>query len=88
MSRQIYKYPLELTDRQVVRMSSNADVLAVQIQNGRPMMWAIVDASPEVARVFRIYGTGHKLADDANLGTYVGTFQDAPYVWHVFEVTT
>lgn len=43
----IYKYPLDVTDRQVIAMPEDAEILTVQVQNGKPMLWAVVDPNKE-----------------------------------------
>jgi len=72
------------------RIPKGAEILCVQLQYGKPCIWAKVDpdAEPET-RMFQIHPTGQ----DMGSGTfkYVGTYQIAGefsecYVWHVFEV--
>lgn len=82
----IWKYQLDVTTEQVVMMPKQAQILTVQIQDGTPCMWAVVSpGSPSEKRTFRIYGTGHPIADD--LGRYIGTFQlrGGLLVFHLFE---
>lgn len=59
-------------------------VLDVQIQRGKIVVWCIVDEElPEERIYFDICGTGWNV--DRDLGTYIGTVQDDDcYVWHVF----
>lgn len=59
-------------------------VLDVQIQRGKIVVWCIVDEElPEDCIYFDICGTGWNV--DRDLGTYIGTVQDDDsYVWHVF----
>lgn len=81
----IYKYPLEITDRQVIDMPDGAKILTVQVQHEVPCVWAPVD--PDVAsvpRYFTIYGTGHPCSAE---GQYVGTFlvHGGALVFHIFE---
>jgi hypothetical protein len=61
-----------------------AEVLTVQIQDGVPQMWVLVDPTQScVETIFRIIGTGEEFESD-NL-KYVATFQMSWMVWHVFE---
>jgi hypothetical protein len=86
MTLHIWKFPLEVTDLAVVRMSIAARVLCVQVQQDFPMLWALVDPDqPTEERRFRVIGTGHRIDD--SLGAYVGTFQlaNGRLVFHVFE---
>ncbi len=82
----IFKYPLELEDQQTVTMPMGSRVLCVQVQRGRPCLWAMVDS--EVVETeqhhIRIYGTGHPI--DRHPSRYYGTFQlKDTLVFHVFE---
>lgn len=81
----IWKFPLDVTDVQDVRMPAGAEVLTVQVQYEAPVLWAKVDPGNayEPRRVF-IHGTGHKVHPDA--AHYVGTFQmlGGQFVGHVF----
>jgi hypothetical protein len=85
----IYKFPLEVTDQQAVLMPAAAQILAVQVQNGEPFVWAIVDTeNPQEERFFDIFGTGHPMHEDNGVGReYVGTFQmhSGSLVFHLFE---
>lgn len=84
----IFKYPLELTDRQEVNMPFDAKILTVQVQYGVPCIWAIVDTEIKHfhSRVFDIVGTGNPMRDCNH--KYLGTIQlhDGALVFHVFEV--
>mgnify|MGYP001592531188 CR=1 FL=1 len=84
----VFKYQLEVTDRQTVIMPKAARILCVQAQNGRPCLWALVpdDMAPEL-RVIFTHGTGHTCSSD--IGSYVGTYQlqNGAFVGHVFEET-
>ena len=55
MSKVIYKYEVDT----IVTMPDKAEILTVQLQNGRPWIWALVDISEQlVERNFNIIGTG------------------------------
>ncbi len=84
--RSIWKYELQVTDAQVVRMPVGARILTVQVQRDTPCLWALVDEEAKrEPRVIRMLGTGNPFDAD---GTYIGTIQThhAALVWHVFEV--
>ena len=79
----IWKFPLEIVDRQPVSIPVGAQLLDVQMQGDQPCLWALVDTeSPRITLVVRIYGTGHEIRDDP--GLYLGTFQERTLVFHVF----
>lgn len=82
----IYKYPLETTDEQKIEMPKGANILTVQVQNGTPCLWALVNPEnrPE-QRIISIFGTGNPIKP-ANI-VYIGTYQlmEGKLVLHVFE---
>ena len=85
----IWKFPLEPDG--FMPMPQGAEVLCVQVQNETPCLWALVDpnAAEKETRVFRIYGTGHQIHEQASLDNYIGTFQlqGGLLIFHVFETT-
>lgn len=87
--KRVYKYPLDIQDEVTVMMTKGARVLSVQVQNGRPCLWAAVDPNEMTLeeRFFRIAGTGHTIQDDVVDG-FIGTIQmyDGRLVFHVFEM--
>jgi hypothetical protein len=83
----IWKFPVELADRQVVRMPAGAALLTSQYQYGRLNLWAEVDPSADLEdRVIAIVGTGNPMPEAETV--HVATVQqmDGQLVWHVFEV--
>lgn len=86
MTSVVWKYPLRLDDEVTFEMPEGACPLTVQVQDGIPTLWAVVD--PDAAptnRMFRIAGTGHPIG--ADVGAYVGTFQlaEGALVFHLFD---
>lgn len=85
--RAIYKYRISVTDIVNLQMNEGAVPLSVQLQDGIPTLWAMVDLDkPIVERKFRIFGTGNLIPSDFD-GKYIGTFQQDPFVWHLFDLT-
>lgn len=85
----IWKYKLNITDRQVIMMPVGAKILAVQVQHGEPCLWARIHPNrEEKKRLIKIYGTGNNELMDED--RYIGTFQmaDGDFIWHVFEAAT
>lgn len=81
----IFKYPVVVTDHQVVRMPEGAKILCVQMQGASPCVWAMVDEQQASEnRDVYIFGTGHPLPDIPL--TYIGTFQihGGALVFHAF----
>lgn len=83
----IYKYPLAVLDEQEVSMPGSAVVLCVQIQAGHgPCLWARVNTEFSLEkRTFLIVGTGNPFPESKRPPVYIGTVQQGPFVWHVFE---
>jgi len=86
--KKIYKFPIpEVVDEQEVMMPVNAQILCVQLQHGKPCIWAMVGSDLNlIKRKIRIIGTGHPI-EDFDLLTYIDTFQlaDGQLVFYVFE---
>jgi hypothetical protein len=81
----IYKYPILITDLQTITLPSGATFVKVGLDpQGQICLWAIVDPELPVTREYiHIRGTGQPLTD---LPTrYLGSFNDGPFVWHVFQ---
>jgi hypothetical protein len=83
----IFKYTLEVIDTQIIKMPVDAILLTIQMQRGKPCLWALVDESLPSDKEYRIktYGTGHKVPKAA--GIYIGTYQlaEGALVFHVFS---
>lgn len=81
----VFKYELPVTDIFTLELPQEAEVLTVQVQYGKPCIWARVnpDAKTE-ERKFRIAGAGNDVEADAR---YIGTFQleNGSLVFHLFE---
>jgi len=81
----IYKYPIETTDDQEIKMPSEAHILCVQVQGGIPYLWARVDPdAPSCVRMISVFGTGHPIEGHLD---YIGTYQldGGSLVFHVYE---
>ena len=83
----IWKYILETTDLQKIKMPIGAKILTVQIQHGVPCIWCLVNPDEDVEyKIIRTIGTGHDLENDFS-GKYLGTYRlDSWHLTvHVFE---
>ena len=89
MAERIYKYELKPNQQGVweVDMLAGAQILSVQVQQGVPQMWAVVnpDHEPE-RRTFVVPGTGQEFPISSDNLKFIATFQMGLLVWHVFEV--
>jgi len=80
----IHKYPFPISGSFALLMPAGAKPFRVDMQNGDPCLWAMVDtAATMYMHRFYVLGTGGPIPDDA--GKYIGTFQQDPFVWHVFQ---
>lgn len=88
----IWKYELEIVQRQTIVMPAGAQILHVREQyngiNEVPTLWVSVlptegaDAADE-ERTFEIVGIGGHVPID---GIYLGTTLCGQWVWHVYEI--
>lgn len=81
----VYKYELLHVGEQTIAMPREAEILCVQVQHGRPCIWALVDPGSISGYLnVTIVGTGHNVYHD--IGKYLGTFQidSGNLIFHVF----
>jgi hypothetical protein len=96
--RKIFKYPIPVTDyshiptndKFTISMPNHAKILCVQLQEGKPYIWALVDDSELRDRHFRIIWTGNPIVEDdeqIDFVDYIGTIQmlDGALVLHLFD---
>jgi hypothetical protein len=83
----VHKYPFTVDDRVSIAMPQGAMILRVECQGGTPCVWALVDPeAPSEMRRFHVFGTGHPIdLETRKVGEHVATFQQGPFVWHVFK---
>jgi hypothetical protein len=79
----IFKYSLDLVEKQKIEMPTNAKILSVQDQRGTICIWAEVGDYTETGRTFRIVGTGHQIPDESL--NFIATVQQGDFVWHIYE---
>jgi hypothetical protein len=83
----IYKYDFRITDRFEIKMPSGANIIHVKLQRGNPYLWAMVDTNRDlVSRFFAIFETGKPMEDNLKSYQHLGSFQQWPFVWHLFEI--
>jgi hypothetical protein len=89
MPETIWKYELETIGEQEIKMPGGAQILCVQMQHGKPCIWAMVGQHvPPRKRKIMTYGTGQRMPNAITKREYIGTYQDdSGFVWHVFDVT-
>lgn len=92
--RTIYKYPLETTDLQSIKIPRllgakdfRGQFLCIDIQNDFPCLWCLIDTSEQEREVFfRVVGTGNSMPETLDKNDYLGTYQlfNGAFIGHVF----
>jgi hypothetical protein len=95
----ISKYPIPREDTFKLNLPKDAMILTVQNQGtsfdflnfAKPFIWAVVDTeAPTQERTFVVLATGQEISrspDSPEINySYIGTWQDPPNVWHLFEI--
>lgn len=86
----IWKYDLEIIDRQIVEVPLGAMLLSVKTQGeNKVCVWYQVDSRlPLRSRTVAIIGTGHTLPADCHSNNFVDTVLTfgGKNVWHVFDI--
>jgi hypothetical protein len=60
--RTIHKYELDITDVQTIELPFYAEMLTIQEQRDKLVMWCIVDTEDELEpRTFHVVGTGNPI---------------------------
>jgi len=89
----VWKFQHEIEDQFSIEMPKGAEILSVQVQHGKPCLWALCNADKEAAkesRKFVYVGTGHEHPARFYQGlAFVGTIQlaNGGLVFHLFEET-
>jgi hypothetical protein len=83
----IWKYELEIKDRQLIYLPLRAQILSVTEQYDKPVLYALVDDEETYEKVHHVimHGTGHA-AEDVDDAIFLGTlkFQAGQFMLHVF----
>lgn len=85
----IFKYEIPIDDTFTLDLPENGNfkILDVQVQNGTPVVWILIDESVRKSIVhFYLIGTGNPIDDNIHeyLRNYIGTFQLNEFVGHLF----
>jgi hypothetical protein len=83
----IWKYPLELTLYQSIKLPIGSQFLHCAMQHDAITLWAAVDPEARLCeREIMIQGTGQEHNPVIHDAVHLGTVFDPPMVWHVFEI--
>ena len=80
--KKVFKYELQGKDV-ILKLPLGAEILNVQLQNDRPVLWALVDPNNVEVDSICIVGTGWDVEDNMK---YINTYMEGYFVWHVFEI--
>lgn len=83
----IYKYSISIANHYTIAMPKGAQILTVQVQNGDPFIYALVDPNqPKHEQAFMVFDTGQSISDDIlNTYAYIGMFRFNILVYHLFS---
>lgn len=85
--KKLLKYPISLDGPQEFRLLRGSIIRKVDYQASErgPMIWVETDTNETISdkRTLQVFGTGH---DIPNESFYIGTWQEPPFVWHLYEV--
>jgi hypothetical protein len=87
IAMKIWKWMLDITDRQTIYLPLGAQILTVEPQRDQIFLWALCDPSrPVEARYIGIHSTAGPLP--ADIGKLIGSIQleSSSLVFHAFEV--
>jgi len=87
--QKIWRFALDtIATSQTIRMPIGAEILTVQIQDGKPCLWAEIDADSKALtepRYIQVYETGQAMIGMSLDRKYIATIQIGQTVYHVFE---
>lgn len=83
--RTIHKFPLDSKMLQTIKINADAQILDVQIQNYRIVLWAIIDTENYILeRAITAVFTGQEYPTKIT-DKYIGTVQQNGLVVHIFD---
>lgn len=82
----IWKVELTKERTQLVKMPEKSEIMDIQMQNGKPVMWFLTNPeSKEIEVKINMYGTGWNIHNSTIIkDEYLATVQDGDLVWHFF----
>jgi glutamine cyclotransferase len=81
----IWKYELKVQREQYVKIPYEHNILDIQIQDGKIIMWVEVDKTTDALdTLINMFGTGQELPAFYE-GDFLATIQDGRLVWHFYK---
>ena len=86
--QKIYKYALDIVDKQIIDIISPAIPLSVEEQEGNIVIYALVDNNSDstIPVEVLVIGTGNDILQDLSAYKFIGTVKMAgrSLMWHIF----
>ena len=86
MTKTIWKYPVTIGGDTKLLMQEGAEFIHAGLDpTGEPCVWALLDPNKQadVPRNLLVIGTGR--AFDQPNAKFIGSINQGPFMWHVFE---
>ena len=81
----ILKIELQRAETQLIKMPQNSEIMDIQMQHGRFVMWFLANPlNKEIEVKIDMYGTGWEINENTSKNEYLSTVQEGDYVWHFF----
>jgi hypothetical protein len=84
----IYKYKLEATEVQTIKLPFDSEVLSATYIAGDVVVYALVDPKSEGEKFVEVlvYGTGHEINKDVSAHKFINTvtIPESGLVFHIF----
>lgn len=83
----MYKYPIHVSGAFTITLPMNSRIRHVGRQGDSMYLWAEVEPNAQVRqKTFRVFATGEDIPHDYTaVWVWHGTWQDGPFMWHLFE---
>lgn len=84
--KRIFKYTIEVTDKQTVKLPVDSLVISVLNQNDHLVIYALVDdeETEMEEKTIRIFGTGYPVDVEEFDYNFLGSVMMGEFVWHIF----
>ena len=81
----VYKYEVPMVDVFTLPLPAAAKILFFGAQGGGLFDWVLLNPGmPATERKLRLAGTGHPIEE--TIRRHIGSAQQGPFVWHLFEI--
>ena len=83
----IWKYKFGIKDIVTITLPKDAEILFVKREFDLFFLYALVDTENDLEdRYIEVVGTGQEVHCDIDTERkFIGTVQEPPFIWHIFE---